>query len=118
MIPISILNKLVTIKRRLSTGRDSLNNPTYGQPTSGSGWSTLYVNMPVRLAFGSKPIAFAPEGERLTPNGVMYYNSAYLLKAEDRVLTDDSIEYVVVSVVAGHAFGSVVSHWEAVLALP
>lgn len=118
MLPSNILNSLVTIKRRVSTGTDSLGNPIYGNPTLGVGWSTIFNNVPVRLAFGSKPIQFSPEGERITPNGVMYYNGGYNIIPEDRVLTANGIEYVVVSVVAGYVFGSVVDHYEAVLALP
>ena len=80
MIPINILNSKVSIRRRESTGRDSLNNPIYGAPTSGIGWVTVYKDMPVRLAFSSKEVRFAPEGERILPTGVMYYNNSYSLK--------------------------------------
>ena len=117
MIPIALLSQTVTIKRRTSQGVDSLNNPVYGAPTGGLGWNTIYENVPVRLAFSSKVIKFVPEGERITPNGVMYYNTDYKLKAEDRVLTTDGIEYTVVSVVEGR-MGATVSHYEAILQLP
>lgn len=119
MIPPNILNTIVTVKRRNSTGRDSLNNPTYGPPTSGDGWTNVYVNMPVRLAFSSKNVRFAPEGERILPTGVMYYNQPYLLQAEDRVLTDNAIEYVVIGLTIGYGpIGKVIDHFEAVLQLP
>jgi len=118
MIPNSILNSLVTIKRRTSTGRDALNNPTYGQPTSGSGWATAYSNMPVRLAFSGKDTRFAPEGERILPAGVMYYNKNYTLQPEDRVLTADGIEYNVIGITVGYIASNVIDHYEAVLQLP
>ena len=118
MIPVSLLSQSVTIKRRTSTGRDALNNPTYGTPTSGQGWTTVYNSMAVRLAFNTKQIKFAPEGERILPTGIMYYNNTYALKAEDRVLTSDGIEYNVISVVSGINMGGVVDHFEAILALP
>ncbi len=122
MLPLALLNQKVTIKRRVSTGADVLNNPTYGAPTDGSGWSTIYSGMPVRLAFSSKVARFAQEGERIQPAGVMYYNNDFNLRAEDRVLVQDAtgntIEYNIISVVAGTAFGSVVDHYEAILQLP
>ena len=117
MIPSAILNQIVTIKRRVSTGTDSLGNPIYGSPTLT--WSTIYTNMLVRLAFNSKLIQFAPEGERIQPSGVMYYNPGFTIKPEDRVLTNDTqIEYTVISVVSGNTFGTVVDHYEAILQLP
>jgi hypothetical protein len=73
--------------------------------------------MPVRLAFSSKLIKFAKEGERIIPTGVMYYNTDYLLKPEDRVLTTDGIEYVATSVVEGRT-GATIDHYEVVLTLP
>lgn len=118
MLPGALLNQTVTIKRRLSTGRDSLGNPIYGAPTDGLGWSTIYTNIPIRLAFSTKQVRFAPEGERILPTGVMYYNPGPLLKAEDRVLTDDGIEYNIISVQEGVGFGAVVTHYEAILQLP
>ena len=117
MLPIALLSQKVTIKRRVSQGRDSLNNPSYGSPTGGAGWSTVYNDVPVRLAFSSKAIRFVAEGERVTPNGVMYYNTGPVLKPEDRVLTEDGIEYNVVSIVEGR-MGATINHYEAILALP
>lgn len=122
MIPGALLNQTVSIKRRTSTGTDTLGNPIYGTPTGGAGWNIVYKTMPARLAFSSKLIRFAPEGERIQPSGTMYYNPAFNLRAEDRVLTTDAaqnaIEYVVISVVPGITFGGVVSHYEAILQLP
>lgn len=118
MLPSTILNTTVDIKRRVSTGRDSLNNPTYGPPTSGAGWNTVFQSIPVRLAFSSKAVNFASEGERIQPQGVVYYNPGPEIKPEDRVLTENGIEYVVISVVPGYIFGKVVDHWEAIIALP
>lgn len=118
MIPIALLNTTVIIKRRTSTGRDALNNPTYGTPTSGTGWNTVYNAMQVKLAFSSKPTKFAPEGERITPVGTMYYNAGPDIQVEDRVLTQSGIEYTVISVVPAYVFGTVIDHFEVVLQLP
>lgn len=119
MIPINLLNQKVDIKRRTSTGQDSLGNPTYGAPTGGTGWNTVYKGVSVRFAFSSKPLVFAPEGERITPDGVMYYNIGVALLPEDRVLTNDTgIEYNIISVVPGYTFGKAVDHFEAILQLP
>lgn len=120
-LPIAILNELVSIKRRVSLGVDSLGNPIYGQPTQGQGWQTVYTNVPCKLAFNSKMIQFAPEGERVTPSGVMYFNNGFTILPEDRVLvsrTSGFIEYNVVSIVPGYIFGTVVDHFEAILQLP
>lgn len=118
MLPVNLLNTTVDIRRRKSTGRDALNNPTYGSPTSGAGWSTVYQNVSVRLAFSGKDVRFAPEGERILPTGVMYYNAGPDIKSEDRVLTEDGIEYNVIGVTIGYSFGKVIDHYEAVLQLP
>lgn len=118
MLPLSILNQKVAVKRRTSQGRDSLNNPVYGSPTNGSGWNTVYDCVPARLAFSTKPIRFAPEGERISPTGIVYYNAGWDIKAEDRILTPNGIEYTVISVVEGITFGSVVDHYEAIVQLP
>lgn len=112
------LQDIVTIKRRVSQGRDSLNNPVYGTPTSGAGWSTVYTNMPVKLAFSSKSLQFAQTGERPTPSGIMYYNPSYTLLLEDRILTVDGIEYVVKSIVVAISVPNVTDHYEAILGLP
>lgn len=119
MIPPNILNSTVIVKRRNSTGRDSLNNPIYGNATDGAGWSTVYVDMPVRLAFSGKDITFAPEGERILPTGIMYFNPPFSLQNEDRVLTPDGIEYIVIGMTIGYGpVGKVIDHFEAVLQLP
>lgn len=117
----SLLKDRITIKRRTDSATvavDVLNNPNYGAPTSGSGWTTVYSNTPARLAFSSKTMIFAGTGERVTPNGVMYVNNDITVLAEDRVITSDSIEYVVTSVVPAILQGSVVDHYECLLALP
>ena len=118
MLPGNLLTELVTIKRRNSQGRDSLNNPIYGQPTSGAGWYTVIANLPVRLAFSGKGVNFSPEGERITPNGIMYFNTQVVLLPEDRVLTSTGIEYNVINVSTAYLMGSVVDHFEAKLQLP
>lgn len=118
MIPATIFNQKVTIKRRQSTGTDTLGNPIYGTPTGGPGWSNVYVQMPVRLAFSAKIIRFAIEGERVQPTGTMYYNPQYSLLPEDRVITQEGIEYNIISIVKGQTFGEVISHFEAIVQLP
>lgn len=119
MLPAALLNTSVTIVRRSSQGRDSLNNPIYGSPTDGAGWSPIEYCLQVRLAFSSNPVQFAPEGERVLPTGIMYYNAGGVcLEVEDRVLTSDGIEYIIVSIVPGYTFGTAISHHEAILALP
>lgn len=113
-----LLNINVSIYRRASTGRDSLNNPIYGTPTSGIGWSLIYSAVPVRLAFSSKALEFAQTGERPTPAGICYISASYSVNTEDRVVTPDGIEYTVTSVVPGYLVAAVVDHYELVLGLP
>ena len=118
MLP-AIYNLKVTVKRRTDisvASRDIFNDPIYGTPTVG--WNTVYTNMPARLAFSAKPLQFAPTAERVTPNGVMYIPNNYQIFHEDRVLTPDGIEYVVVSVVAGYLNNTVLDHYELEVALP
>lgn len=113
-----LLNINVSIYRRASTGRDTLNNPVYGLPTSGAGWSLIYSAVPVRLAFSSEMLEFAMTGERPDPAGVAYINPQYIVQVEDRILTPDNIEYVVTSVVPGYLVAAVVDHYELILCLP
>lgn len=115
-----LFNTTVTVKRRASTGRDSLNNPIYGAPTDGAGWSTVYTGVPARLAFSSKAIQFAMTGERPKPSGVVYYPPNFALQVEDRILTADSstIEYTVVSIVPGYINNTTIDHYEAIVQLP
>src|ERR1700690_1972340 len=101
-MPPNFFNILVNVERRSSTGTDILGNPTYGQPTSGAGWSQVYTNMPCKLAFSSKQIQFAQTAERPLPSGIVYYGPQYALQTEDRVITPDGIEYVVTSIVPGY----------------
>lgn len=117
-MPPFLMNLPVTVKRRVSTGTDTFGNPIYGDPTDGSGWSTIYTNMMVRLAFSSKALQFAQSGERPTPNGIVYYQSSYTLQQEDRILTPDGIEYIVTSIVPGYLVGNSISHYEAIVSLP
>ncbi len=115
----AIYNLLCTVKRRTDisvASRDVLNNPIYGAPTAS--WNTIYTNMPSRLAFSGKPIQFAPTAERITPNGTMYIPPNYTIYHEDRILTPDGIEYVVVSVTPGYLFNTIIDHWELILELP
>lgn len=114
----SLLSDQVTIKRRADVSvapRDSLNNPTYGPPTAS--WTTVYSSLSCRLAFNRKEIQFAPTGERVLPAGVMYFEKDLDIQHEDRVITADGVEYVVLSVVEGKMF-SQVTHKEALLDLP
>lgn len=119
MIP-AIFNLNYVVKRRVSQGRDALNNPTYGEPVSGDGWSTVYAAMSARLAFSAKAVQFAHTGERPTPSGILYYSAAYALQIEDRIITPDTnpIQYVVLSIVPGYIANQVIDHYEAILGLP
>ena len=117
--PASYFIDIVNIHRRkdLSAAcRDSLNNPIYGNYTSGL--TKVYSQIGVRLAMSSKDIEFAPTGERIKPQGVMYIPADYILKYEDRVVTSDGIEYVVVDIVPAYSSSSVISHYEAKIELP
>jgi hypothetical protein len=122
MLPISLLNQTISISRRQSTGRDSLNNPTYGQPASGSGWSTVYSGLQARLAFSSKPIIFSKEGERVTPTGIVYLNLGPKIYHEDRVLFTNyqggTVQYVVVDVINAIGINGQPDHIELVVSLP
>jgi hypothetical protein len=118
MIPIALLNKTITVIRRTSQGRDSLNNPNYGAPTEGAGWNVIYNAVPVRLAFSSKLIKFAAEGERVEPTGIVYLNTGYTICPEDHVVTNSGDEYTVTSVIEATSFGSVIDHLELVISLP
>jgi hypothetical protein len=114
-----LFNESVTIKRRLDVSiasRDSLNNPVYGAPTAS--WTTVYSNMPCKLAFSGTPIEFAPTGERVKPQGVLYYSKDYTLQHEDRILTPGGIEYVLTSIQTAYMTSQVISHMEGNLELP
>lgn len=118
MLPATLLNINVTVMRRNSQGRDALNNPIYGQPTTSPGWAVAYSGMPVKLAFSTKPTNFAPEGERIQPIGTLYYNTGYVLQPEDRIITPDGVEYNIISIVNAYLFGNVIDHYEAIVQLP
>lgn len=118
MIP-ALLNEVVTVLRRVSTGTDTLGNPIYGNPVTGSGFIPLYQNMPARLAFSDNKIEFAAGAERVLPYGTMYYSAQYVLQPEDRVVTNDTnIQYVVRSTRIAYLTGTVVDHMECELNLP
>lgn len=119
MIP-AIFNQNFQVYRRTSGGRDALNNPTYGEPVSGAGWSLIYPVMLARLAFSSKSIQFAHTGERPTPSGILYYSADFVLQPEDRIFTPDTkpIQYIVLSIVPGYIANQVIDHYEAILGLP
>jgi hypothetical protein len=120
----SLFSDVVTIKRRVNTGRDALNNPNYGNPTSGDGWYTVYITMPCRIALTDNSIKWDKVGERVLPFGTMYYSTAYILQPEDRVLTQDAkatangAEYVVTAVKVAYKTGSAIDHYEVSLELP
>jgi hypothetical protein len=118
----SLLNTTVDVMRRVSVGRDTLNNPTYGNATSGAGWSRVYKGLRGRMAFSEKELQFHPTSERITPIGVFYFNSPtdpdFSIQHEDRLITEDKIEYIVVDLAIGYLIGDVVDHHEAILALP
>lgn len=74
--------------------------------------------MPCRLAFTDEKVEFASEGERVLPYGTLYFSTDYTVLQEDRVRTPDNIEYVVTSIRVAYKTGSVVDHYEGILALP
>ena len=121
-MPPFLFTETCNVLRRTSQGRDSLNNVIYGAPTSGAGWSTIYTNMPMKLAFSSKAIQFATQGERPEPSGIVYFGPSFTLYDEDRIVTTTNpsyeVEYVVTSVVPAFMPPNVVNHWEATISLP
>lgn len=75
--------------------------------------------MPARFAFNTRMIRFAKEGERIQPQGVMYFDQQYLLQFEDRVLVASTgAEYVVTGIATGYMINAVIDHMEATLELP
>lgn len=116
----ALFNTTVNVYRAASAGRDSLNNPIYGDPVTGAGWAQIYTAMPCKLDFSSKILQFAQTGERPEPSGVMYIPNSYSLTEDDRIITSDAspIQYVVVSVEPAYLTPMSISHYEAVLILP
>jgi hypothetical protein len=114
----SLLNEKVDVYRRVSTGRDALNNPVYGTPATGTGWNLVYSGMPCRLAFTDKRIEFARGGERVKPYGTLYFSQDFALIQEDRIVTPDNIQYVVTSIRIAYKTGSVIDHYEGICELP
>lgn len=115
---LSLLNEKVDVYRRVSTGRDSLNNPVYGTPITGQGWNLVYAGMPSKLAFSDKRIEFARGGERVKPYGTLYFSTQYAIKQEDRIITPDNIQYVVTSIRVAYKAARVIDHYEAIVELP
>lgn len=114
-----LLSNLAIVERRVSTGVDTLGNPTYGDPVTGSGWNTVYTNMPCRFAFSDQKIQFALAAERVEPSGTMYYNPNFEILPEDRIIDQTSNnQYVVRSTRVAYKTGSVIDHLEAELNLP
>lgn len=114
----SLLNENVDVYRRVATSRDSLNNPVYGVPVTGTGWNLVYPAMPCRLAFTDKRITFSRGGERVLPFGTLYFSADFALIQEDRIITPDNIQYVVTSIRIAYKTGSVVDHYEGIVELP
>ena len=117
MIPSFFLPDVISVSRRTSTGLDSLNNPTYGTSVSGTGWATIYTGVKCRLALSGKDVEFSPIGERIKPSGVLYTNAKYDIRNEDRIITSDNIQYVIIGVSTAR-LGSVVDHYEYTIQLP
>ncbi len=111
----SLLNEKVDVYRRVSTARDSLNNPVYGTPATGTGWNLIYLAMPCRLAFTDKKIEFAHVGERVKPTGTVYFSQAFAILQEDRFITAGNIQYVVTSIRIAYKTASVIDHYEAIV---
>lgn len=114
----SLLNEKVDVYRRVAGGRDALNNPVYGSSVTGPGWNLVYSQMPCRLAFTDKKIEFAHGGERVKPYGTLYFSQNYALKQEDRIVTQDSVQYVITSIRIAYKTGSIIDHYEGICELP
>jgi hypothetical protein len=117
MIP-AIYNTTVDVRRRIdvtSASRDILNNPIYGDPAA---WGIVYTAMPARLAFSSKDLQFASTGERITPSGIMYYQVTFTLFPQDRVITQQGVEYVVADITTGYLNNVILDHYTCKLLLP
>lgn len=114
----SLFNETVDVYRRVSIGRDSLNNPDYGTAITGAGWNQTYSKMPCRLAFTDKRIEFAHGGERVKPYGTLYFSQDFDLLQEDRIITSDNIQYVITSIRIAYKTGSIIDHYEGICELP
>ncbi len=117
MIP-AIYNTTVDVRRRIDVtvaSRDVLNNPIYGDPVV---WGIIYSAMPARLAFSSKDMQFVSTGERITPSGIMYYQAAFTLYPQDRIITTNGIEYVVGDITTGYLNNTIIDHFSCKLLLP
>lgn len=119
-MPPNLFDTKVTVYRATSSGRDALNNPTYGTPVTGAGWSAVYTNMPASLRFSTKEIRFAITGEHPDPGGIVYVPGGYTILPDDRIVTSDvkPIQYVVTSVVIAYKLPGVVDHYEVMVKLP
>jgi len=119
-MPPALFDTTVNVYRATSSGRDSLNNPTYGNPVTGSGWSVVYSNMPASLRFSTKEIRFAITGEHPDPGGIVYVPKGYTILPDDRIITSDAspIQYVVTSVVPAYLLPRVIDHYEVMVKLP
>jgi len=117
MIPSFFLPDTISVSRRTYTGLDSLNNPIYGVPVTGAGWTTIYTGVKCRLSLSGKDVEYSRIGERIKPSGILYTNSKYDIRNEDRVITSDGIQYVVIGVTTSR-LGSVVDHYEYQIQLP
>jgi hypothetical protein len=114
-----LLNEQAIVKRRTDVSvasRDSFNSPIYGTPTTN--WSVIYSALPCRFAFSKRKIEFKPTGERVEPQGVLYYPADYTIGPEDRIINSAGVEYVVTSTQIAYQTPNVISHMEADIELP
>ena len=124
MLLPNIATDVVNVTRRentLTASRDSLNNPSYGNP---SDWLFVYTNIKVRITFSGKSIAFDAKGELITPSGQVYFDKQYDIRAMDRFVTVDcpglasGIEYVITEVFPVFYGHGIISHYVAKIELP
>lgn len=117
----NVYSDTINVLRRIDpsasgASRDSIGNLIYGEPTS---WPVVYSNINVRLQMSGKELVFAPTGELVLPEGILYYSAQYTLQPMDHIVTITQpgypvgIEYVVLSVVPAFYGHALVDHYEA-----
>jgi hypothetical protein len=113
-----IYTDIISVFRRpdpSAASRDVLNNPAYGVPT---GWPIIYSNINARLQFSGKELVFAPTGELVLPEGVLYIDKQYPVQPMDHIVTVQTpgyptgVEYVILSVVPAFYGNGLVDHYE------
>ena len=116
-----LLSNTISVYRRIPQGRDSLNAPYYGPSRSllpGPDYTSVYVNIKCRLAFGGKDVGFTAIGERIEPSGTVYVDGKYDIRNMDRIITKDGVMYTVIGVINAEMPSGLVAHKEIKVVLP